>query len=151
MDPTNIRLFYSLSTCWIGLFAVRPKKFNYLADRTGRSGITTRKGFGTSVTTRNSSNVGGNYWFVGATSRKSDAARARDGAAQSPVTSPAPGLSNRWIQRCTGLTQHTTRQRLLWCLSCRMRHCMPMPAGLDSGAIGFAATDSVGPGDGDAN
>ena len=26
-----------------------------------------------------------------------------------------------------------------------------MPAGLDSGAIGFAASDSVGPGDGDAN
>jgi len=30
-------------------------------------------------------------------------------------------------------------------------HAQHMPAGLDSGVIGFAAADSVGPGDGDAN
>jgi len=81
-----------------------------------------------------------------------DAARARDDAAQSPTTSPAPGLSSRWIQGCTGPTQYITRQRRVGSqLQDEALHGQHMPASLDSSAIGFAAADSVGPGDGDAN
>ena len=61
---------------------------------------------------------------------------------EQPLDSEAHGPHTAYNQTAAGVVPQLQDEAL---------HAQHMPAGLDSGAIGFAAADSVGPGDGDAN
>ena len=59
-----------------------------------------------------------------------------------PLDSEVHGPHTAYKQTAAGVVPQLQDEAL---------HVQLMPAGLDSGAIGFAAADRVGPGDGDAN
>jgi len=72
-------------------------------------------------------------------------------AATGGIPAARPAIAGRGISNGSHIAYNQTAAGVVPQVQDEALQAQHMPAGLDSGAIGFAADDSVDPGDGDAN